>query len=560
MYNEADQRLSQVAAEAEWTAATDVSEVNTARWVGAATALAAFRGSPFVIESSQAFLDRQDELTPLEFRQLDKIMLLAAESPGTMLDVVSQRIEVEARMASLLNGFPYCRVAGGAAPGAQGCRVPVTSEEIEATLAASRDLDERKRLWEVSKQPGVALKSGIGELRDLRNRTATELGYSSYFHLQVADYGMSVDELMGLMDQTVADVQPLYDQVYEYTRRRLAARYGQEPPVKIPVHWLPDPDGRTWPGLVEGVDLDRHIRGQSPEWVVRQAERFYVSLGMDPLPEEYWTRSDLYRPPPGSDRRKNIDARTWSIDHDHDVRTLMRVAPNFRWFETSHRELGHVYYYLACARPQVPTILREGLNRAFYEAVGNLARVASRQEGYLRQAGVLAPGEKVDRMALLLDEALTGPVVSLPWSAGVVTHFEHDLYEDDLPPDEFNRDWWRQVHRYQGLVAPEPRGEQYCDGCTGSHIISDAAQYYDYAIAELITYQLHDYIAREILHADPRNCNYYGNREVGQWLQEILELGATRDWRAVLKEKTGEDLSSRALLEYFAPLREYLAK
>jgi peptidyl-dipeptidase A len=43
-------------------------------------------------------------------------------------------------------------------------------------------------------------------------------------------------------------------------------------------------------------------------------------------------------------------------------------------------------------------------------------------------------------------------------------------------------------------------------------------------------------------------------------LSEILSLGATRDWRQVIREKTGEDLSSRALLDYFRPLQEYLEK
>ena len=31
-------------------------------------------------------------------------------------------------------------------------------------------------------------------------------------------------------------------------------------------------------------------------------------------------------------------------------------------------------------------------------------------------------------MQWLLDSALTGPITFLPWSAGVMTHFEHDLY------------------------------------------------------------------------------------------------------------------------------------
>lgn len=55
-------------------------------------------------------------------------------------------------------------------------------------------------------------------------------------------------------------------------------------------------------------------------------------------------------------------------------------------------------------------------------------------------------------------------------------------------------------------------------------------------------------------------CNYYGNKEVGAFLRGILEQGATRDWREVLKEATGEDLSTRAMVAYFAPLQTWLDK
>jgi peptidyl-dipeptidase A len=141
-----------------------------------------------------------------------------------------------------------------------------------------------------------------------------------------------------------------------------------------------------------------------------------------------------------------------------------------------------------------------------------------------------------------------------------MTHFEQDLYEKKLPAVQFNRRWWELVRRYQGIQPPSPRGEQYCDACTKSNIIDDPAQSYDYALAYLIRYQLHDYIARQILHQDPHNCNYYGNKEVGKWLWEILSLGSTRGWRQLLREKTGEDISSRAFVEYFKPLAAYLEK
>jgi peptidyl-dipeptidase A len=555
MYDEVSQRVGTVAAEAEWQAATDVTDEHTGQRIGAQRAAAAFTGSRYVIEDSRRFLRLKDSLSDLEFRQLDKILLNAAESPATIPDVVRARIEAEARLDAVLDSFTFCLEERGGK-----CVKPVTAEDIDQKLLASRDLAERRRIWEVSKQDGAPLKKGLVEVRDLRNRVATELGYSSYFHLQVADYGMTVPEMMQLLDKMLVDTEPLYRQLHLYARRRLAERYRQPVPEEIPAHWLPNRWGQEWPGLAESANLDPLFKGRPPEWIVQQAEQFYTSMGFPALPRSFWTKSDLYALPPGATRKKNTHASAWHIDSDQDVRSLMNVVPNFRWFETSHHELGHIYYYLAYSNPRVPVVLREGANRAFHEAVGDLISIAARQEPYLRQIGILPADRKIDRTEWLLNEALDSAVVFLPFSAGVMSHFEHDLYEGKLPADKFNRRWWDLVERYQAIRPPAPRGEEYCDACTKTHIIDDPAQYYDYALASLIKYQLHDYIARKILKQDPHDCNYYGNKDVGKWLSEILSLGATRDWRQVIREKTGEDLSSRALLEYFRPLQEYLQK
>jgi peptidyl-dipeptidase A len=204
-------------------------------------------------------------------------------------------------------------------------------------------------------------------------------------------------------------------------------------------------------------------------------------------------------------------------------------------------------------------MLRKGANRAFHEAVGDLISIAARQIPYLRQVGVMPPDMKIDQTQWLLAEALE-TIVFIPWSAGTMSHWERDLYENDLPADQFNRRWWEYVGTFQGVEPPSPRGEEYCDAATKTHINDDPAQYYDYALAFLIKYQLHNYIAKNILHQDPHNCNYFGNKEVGTWLWDLLKLGGTKDWRKVIKEKTGEEISSKAMLEYFKPVMEYLQK
>jgi peptidyl-dipeptidase A len=141
-----------------------------------------------------------------------------------------------------------------------------------------------------------------------------------------------------------------------------------------------------------------------------------------------------------------------------------------------------------------------------------------------------------------------------------MSHFERDLYEGELPPAEWQERWWRYVGQYQGVAPPGPRDPELCDACTKTHLNDDPAQYYDYALATLIKFQLHDHICTKLLQQDVRACDYAGSTAVGDFLRGILAAGATRDWRAIIREATGEDIGPRAMLAFFEPLGAELAK
>ena len=112
--------------------------------------------------------------------------------------------------------------------------------------------------------------------------------------------------------------------------------------------------------------------------------------------------------------------------------------------------------------------------------------------------GIPEEDVQVDQIGLLMDEALDYAVL-LPWAAGVMTFFEYELYEKDLPKDQFNAKWWELKRNLQGIVPPAERGEQYCDAASKTHINDDPAQYYDYAVAQILVFQFHNHIAKNIL-------------------------------------------------------------
>ena len=177
------QPLQTVANQAAWTATTDVTPEHTAARTAADRALAAVSGSKLVIEKTRALLGQKSALDPISARQLTKLLLAAADSPATLPEVVAKRIEAEARQSAILDGYSFCLQTNSAGT----CIRPSSANDIDDILRKSRNLKEREQAWVASKEIGRKLKPGLAELQTLRNQVAREMGYSSFFALQVAD-------------------------------------------------------------------------------------------------------------------------------------------------------------------------------------------------------------------------------------------------------------------------------------------------------------------------------------------------------------------------------------
>jgi peptidyl-dipeptidase A len=551
-YNKEYQRLGYEMGKAEWETNTHIVEgdtTNAYRSRMAKETLAQFTGSTENIDATRKFLEHRAELPDKLNRQLDYILYEAANNPVAVSDLVKKRIKVETEAVEKLYGYDF-QIDG----------TSVTTNQIDDILRGETDLDKRLAAWETSKGVGRNLRDDLALLQKYRNETVQPLGYKDYFSYQVSEYGMTGGELRAQMNQVMKELRPLYRELHTWARYELAKKYGvKEVPDMIPAHWLPNRWGQDWTAMVhvEGLDIDAKLKEKSPEWLIRQAESFYVSLGFDSLPTTFYERSSLYPAPEGADYKKNNHASAWHMDLDKDVRSLMSIIPNADWYETTHHELGHVYYYMCYSNPDVPIILRKGANRAFHEGVGSMMGLAAMQKPFLESIGLFPEGQETDQVQTLLRESLNY-IVFIPWSAGVMTEFENALYAEGLPPAEYNSKWWELVAKYQGISAPNERSPELCDAATKTHIIDDAAQYYDYAISYVLLFQLHDHIARNILKQDPHATNYYGSKEVGNFLRQILTPGATRDWRDLTREATGSDLSAQAMLRYFEPLTVYL--
>lgn len=552
-YNKEFQKLLIVNNEAQWKLNTMIVEsdsITNKLATEAGEAFAKFTGSKVNIEKSTNYLKQKEHLTPLQIRQLEVILYLAGANPEVAGDIVKQRIKAEADQTGLLYGYKF--MLG---------QKEVTTNDLDDILKNSNNLNERMDAWVCSKDLGKTLKTGLDNLRGLRNKSVQALQYKDYFAYQAAEYNMSSDEVMASCQGMIKDIWPLYRELHTWARYELAKKYNQPVPEYLPAHWLPNRWGQDWTAMVnvEGINLDETLKPKGAEWIVTQGEAFYKSLGFDALPASFNEKSSLYPLPPNTPYKKNNHASAWHMDNDKDVRSLMSVEPNTEWWGTVLHELGHIYYYKTYSNPDVPIILRSGANRAYHEAMGSLIGLAALQKPFLQQFGLVGKDVVSNDTLNMLKESLDF-VVHIPWGAGVMTEFEYNLYAKNLSVNQFNTEWWKLVKKYQGIVPPNERGEMYCDAATKTHINDDAAQYYDYSMSNVLLFQFHDHIANKILKQDPHNTNYWGSTETGKFLKSLMQPGASVDWREHLKKHLGSEMSAKPMLNYFGPLLTYLKR
>src|SRR6185436_6945683 len=186
--------------------------------------------------------------------------------------------------------------------------------------------------------------------------------------------------------------------------------------------------------------------------MVKIGERFFTSLGFDPLPQTFWERSLFTKP---RDREVVCHASAWDIDDVNDLRVKMCIEKTADDFTTIHHELGHNFYQRAYNRQ--PFLYKNSANDGFHEAVGDTIAL-SVTPGYLVKAGLIdrEPPASSD-IALLLRDALD-KIAFLPFGI-MIDKWRWKVFSGEVGPDAYNDAWWDLRVKYQGIAAPVERTE-----------------------------------------------------------------------------------------------------
>ncbi len=443
---------------------------------------------------------------------------------------------------------------------------PLDLQGLSHVLEESRDPSRLEDAWTGWHRVGREIRPEFEKYVALANRGARELGFADTGAMWRSKYDMDPDDFAKETDRLWADVRPLYEALHAYVRRRLFEFYGPErvePNGPIPAHFLGNMWAQSWEGIFPllapvpsppGVDLTKVLvaRKTTPVEMVRFAERFFVSLGLEPLPATFWERSMLTRP---RDREVVCHASAWDIDFENDLRIKMCVEITGDDFRTIHHELGHNYYQRAYARQ--PFLFQDSAHDGFHEAIGDTIALSVTPE-YLRQIGLLdrEPETGAD-MGLLLQRALE-KVAFLPFGL-VVDRWRWDVFSGKISPSEYNASWWAMRRGYQGIKPPEPRGELEFDPGAKYHVPSNVP-YMRYFLAHILQFQFHRALTRAIGAPGPlHTVSIYNSKEAGRRLGKMMEMGSSQEWPDALEAMTGERrMSAEGLIEYFAPLKRWL--
>jgi peptidyl-dipeptidase A len=498
------------------------------------------------------------EVTAPERRQLDLLKLSLVMAAPSDPDAARELTEIAARLRSAYGTGRYC-------PDPARPEECLNIDDITRIMASSRDRDELRRVWEGWHTIAPPMRDDYTRFVELSNAGARELGFADTGAMWRAKYDMPPDAFTKELDRLWAEVRPLYVQLHAYVRMKLHEKYGDlvPPDGPLPAHllgniWAQDwshvyalvapADANTGPSLTESLEKGK----LGPLDMVRAGERFYTSLGFEPLPQTFWERSLFVRP---KDREVVCHASAWDIDLEADVRIKMCIEPTAEDFTVVHHELGHNFYQRAYKHQ--PVLFRESANDGFHEAIGDTIALSVTPE-YLARIGLLDDVPDVSRdTGLLLRRALE-KVAFLPFGL-LIDQWRWRVFAGEVAPADYNKAWWELRLEYQGVQPPDPRGEEYFDPGAKFHV-PDNTPYMRYFLAHILQFQFHRALTKAAGCDGPlHRCSIYGSREAGGRLQEMLEMGLSRPWPDALEALTGtREMDATAILDYFAPLQRWL--
>uniref|UniRef100_H3D5P0 Angiotensin-converting enzyme n=1 Tax=Tetraodon nigroviridis TaxID=99883 RepID=H3D5P0_TETNG len=442
--------------------------------------------------------------------------------------------------------------------------------DLQKIMAESRDYDELLFAWKGWRESaGKVLRQDYKRYVELANKAATLNGHTDNGAFWRSLYETPTFEQD--LEVLWKDLEPLYHNVHAYVRRALYKKYGPKRinlKGPIPAHLLGNMWAQTWSGIMDLVipypdatQVDATPAMVEQNWnatrMFQESDRFFTSLGLEPMPQEFWDKSMLEKP---SDGRKVVcHASAWDFYNRKDFRIKQCTVVTMDDLITVHHEMGHVQYFLQYK--DQPVSFRDGANPGFHEAIGDVLALSVSTPKHLKSIGLL---DKVENnyesdINFLLSMALD-KISFLPFGY-LMDQWRWKVFDGRISSSEYNKEWWNLRMKYQGLCPPIARTEEDFDPGAKFHIPANVP-YVRYFVSFVIQFQFHKALCEAAKHnGSLHTCDIYQSKEAGKLLGDVMKLGASKPWPEAMAMMTGQPkMSAKPLMEYFSPLIDWLEK
>lgn len=542
-------------AKAEWTKATDITDEHEKAAADANAQVMAYETK--VIQQAATFDGVQAEADAM--RQI-KLLKLTSTLPAPDDEAKRKELaELAAKMEGMYGKGKWCE-------GKKCQDLGDLSAVLADNAAKAKSADAQLEAWKRWRTISVPMREHYQRFVELGNEGAKAIGYGDVGELWRSRYDMTPQAFEQEMERLWGQVKPLYEQLHCHVRAQLAEKYGEDA-IKdgmIPAHLTGNMWAQDWASLYEwlepypgepSIDVTQALEKAEYDEIkmVKAGEGFFVSLGLNPLPDTFWERS-MFKKPEG--KEAVCHASAWDVDLNNDLRIKMCIKIDHEDFVTIHHELGHNYYYNNYYK--LPVLFQSGAHDGFHEAIGD-AIALSITPGYLKEVGLLTEISDNDKGVVnkQMQDALQ-KIAFLPFGK-MIDQWRWDVFAGKTKPDSYNAAWWKLRAEYQGVAAPEARGEDTFDPGAKYHIPANTP-YARYFLAHILQFQFHKAMCDAAGHEGPlHTCSIYNSKDAGKKLQAMLALGASKPWPDALEKITGtREMDASALIEYFGPLQAYL--
>ncbi|RWS14509.1 uncharacterized protein B4U79_00787 [Dinothrombium tinctorium] len=495
---------------------------------------------------------------PLVRRQFEKLLSLRISASGDKAQKFSQ---IVSEMGTIYAKARICVK--------NKCDLPLDPDIIEL-MAKERDYETLKEAWVNWRDAsGKKMRKLYEEYVKLGNEMVVKssiknLKFDNLGDLWLLEY--ETENFKAILEELWKEVEEFYKEFHAYVRMRLKIKYGKLMPDDgtIPAHLLGSMGAEQWSNILNELkpfpflselDVTGEMikQGYDPIKMFELAEKFFVSLGLPSMTEEFWNKSMFVKP---KDREVVCHPSAWNFGTKTDFRINMCTQVNMGDLIVLHHEMGHIEYYMLCKSQ--PLVFQAGANSGFHEALGDLMTLSILTPKHLTKIGLLR--DYKDNYNSMINHQLMmalSKVAFLPFGY-LVDLWRWDIFSGKIPSSEYNKRWWELRIKYQGVSPPVTRSEDDCDPGSFFHVSANVP-YIKYFVAFILQFQFHKALCEIAVQPVLHSCDIDGNKDVGNKIREVFGQCSSTPWQEQLKQLTGEsEMSAKPLLEYFAPLRQFL--